>query len=83
MNTEEIGIISNPGCGMRDKPQPGLYFTVQSQAGGSLQTMFSPEAENWMRRNNVSDVKNLNGKAIIVYNHGGVNGTQTVGDLFK
>jgi hypothetical protein len=74
MDGEQMGIIRDPGYGMRDFPsrKPGLWFTVYTDdSSASLQCFFGEEADRIFAEGGVHDVKDLNGRACYVRQDGG------------
>lgn len=73
MNNEQLGIIRNPGYGMRDFPgHPGLWFTVYtSESTASLQCFFGEDVEKILKDAGVYEVQALDGRACWVENNNG------------
>lgn len=71
MSEEKMGIIKNPGYGMRDFHKPGLWFDVYtSESSGSLQCFWGEDAERIIRDSKAYDVKSLSGKPCLVEEDG-------------
>lgn len=64
MQGRQIGIIADASYGLRDYSKPGLWFTVNIPEGYSAgQVLFGEDADKFISDAQVSDVKNLNGRA--------------------
>lgn len=63
---EEMAIMKGVSVGMRDTGHPCMWFSVNQEGSGSLQVLSWKEAEELIRKADVYDIKELNGKACIV-----------------
>jgi hypothetical protein len=64
--SEELGIIRNPGYGMRDTNRPVLWFEVNTLSGSSLQVMSQPQADEFLLATGVYDVRRLDGRVVVM-----------------
>jgi len=80
----ELGIIRHVGFGMRDfRGRVGLWFDVGCYPShGSLQCLFGDDIETFLKSggDDVYDIKDLNGRAVIMLSEGGL---QHIVGLFK
>lgn len=62
----ELALITNPDVGLRDADYPHLFFNVNTIKGSTLIMMDWEEAEEFLCKNDISSVKNLDGRVCIV-----------------
>jgi hypothetical protein len=78
--TQELARIKDVGFGMKDANSPLLWFTAQSLSGESLQGFFERDALKFIKDNDISNIKYLEGAVCIIETD---NGIQRVIGLFK
>ena len=66
METEELGVITEVGFGMRDCNSPVLWMSIALYAGGFLSVMNSAEACKFIMANDIYDISELKGRAVRV-----------------
>ena len=66
MKTEELGIDKEVGFGLRDVNSPVLWMEIKLYAGGFLDVMSAPEALKFIVKNDVTNINNLKGGAVVV-----------------
>lgn len=69
---EELGVIENVGCGMRDCSTPCLWFTVKLLHGCALQILSWEEASDLICNANCHNINELNGRAVVVESKGSI-----------
>lgn len=74
MEDEQMGIIRDPGYGMRDfHGKPGLWFTVHTDdSSASLQCFFGEQADAILKSGDIYDIPKLNGRACYMRREGGL-----------
>jgi hypothetical protein len=70
MPDEELGIIRRPGYGMRDAPCPVLWFEVHMLYNVVMHIAVQPEADAFIKEAGIADVKDLDGKGVVVERNG-------------
>lgn len=63
---EQLAIISGPGFGLRDTSWPVLWFGVSMLGAGALQCFQGQEALDFVKANDITDIKHLDGKPCVV-----------------
>ena len=63
---EELAIIKNVGFGMRDMNKPVLWFTVETLYYNSLLFFTGNDILDFIKKANVYDCKDINGRTCIV-----------------
>lgn len=67
---EELGIIQNVQCGMRDVGQPIMWFTARTLQGDSLQILSWDKAAKLIEDAGVYSINDLNGQGVVLLTDG-------------